>query len=837
MVMRPRILGVPLLSVVLGAALAPAGVAHADWTVIRDPFDPAVIARYKAMLARDPHDPVLTQLVALYRRHRSVALLAKDYESAVTPGWTTYVVLGRIHHVVGDPAKALEAWSHAVALSPDARTWILIAEARRAAGQVREARTAYDQALQHANADISARVLSVLEELAELAGEPLAVAGYLQQHLVLDPKNVRLWIAHGDAMAAAGRGVEAFASYGEAEQRLGSDRARRADVVARRADMLSRQGDRDAATLELRRAIELAPVSAETMTRIAGTARRDHMLPTLVGLLEVAWPERARSFFQWTTLGELYEETGAHDRAIATFTTALDKTPSEIPAQHRLVQLLDAAGRQEEATQRYEHLVRTLPREPVLALALARRYWPTRPDDAVATLTRLAARVPANMGIQSAIADQLVKWNRRDFAIRRYEQLARRDPSFLVTLGELYAAIDDRRHVVWIAARIDARHDPALSAEISRVMLEHAMWNEAIERYSKAIDRDPKNPAHWTGRGAAEEGLRDWEAAAVDAQEALARTTTTDRRARHIARHAVVRAVLASSERDRYVAAWRRLFAEEPPDPDIGYMLAEFIAVRPCSVAENIECLRELRVVLKKLIALVPEDPEPRKLLVSEYTATGEYDRAIDEVHALAPLVPDQVKALEQRVVDTRAEVTKLAAESPSNRRMAPLGWTDLSGEEDRSGQRGSRTRTRDALDTPIRFGLRVGAGAGLGNTVRRTVVMGASTLFGITPKLAVVVRADWTQRDAGRSSVDAIGGGTGLAARIATTPNALVTLGAVGRGEFAFGEQMSSRFRFAGDLTLDLTSRRTPFGVGIRLERPVTGGSTATLELAIELR
>jgi hypothetical protein len=51
-----------------------------DWGVQRDPFDRAVVARYKAILAGNPHDAsALAKVLELYRRYRTVDLLKEEY--------------------------------------------------------------------------------------------------------------------------------------------------------------------------------------------------------------------------------------------------------------------------------------------------------------------------------------------------------------------------------------------------------------------------------------------------------------------------------------------------------------------------------------------------------------------------------------------------------------------------------------------------------------------------------------------------------------------------------------------------------------------------------------
>src|SRR5882724_8144664 len=63
-----------------------------DWGARRDPFDPVVVRRYKAILARDPHDDgALRHLVELYQRYRTIAKLEAEYRTQLAEGddWAT----------------------------------------------------------------------------------------------------------------------------------------------------------------------------------------------------------------------------------------------------------------------------------------------------------------------------------------------------------------------------------------------------------------------------------------------------------------------------------------------------------------------------------------------------------------------------------------------------------------------------------------------------------------------------------------------------------------------------------------------------------------------------
>src|SRR5262252_6023357 len=139
-------------------ALAPTlASADNDWGVTRDPFDPALVGRWKAILKSNPHDPsALANLLKMYRQYRNVDRLKEEYQAVLdkTPDdWSALVVMGRLQHTTGDDARALELWTKAVAKKDDdAQSWLYIGEMLKQSGKNKEARGAYDKALAHASA-------------------------------------------------------------------------------------------------------------------------------------------------------------------------------------------------------------------------------------------------------------------------------------------------------------------------------------------------------------------------------------------------------------------------------------------------------------------------------------------------------------------------------------------------------------------------------------------------------------------------------------------------------------------------------------------------------------
>ncbi|HEY1555056.1 MAG TPA: tetratricopeptide repeat protein [Kofleriaceae bacterium] len=678
--MRRLLVALALVCVAPAAALAQPG----DWGAQRNPFDPAVIARYKAILAHNPHDPsALAKLLELYRRYSTVDALTGEYTKLVAAkaDWAPLVVLGRLEHAVGDDARALELWTRAVAVKDDdAETWKDLGELDRAAGKNAEARAAYDKALAHAHTtDMKKKALRALADLALATGDNDGANTYFQQFLDLDPKNAQLWIERGDAMLAAGKRDVALESYTAAEKLLGSDPAKRVEIVARRGQALEGMGKDDEAVAEYRRAIKLAPkgyyLETELTGRIIDIYRRKQALAQLLAQYEKDWPEGMRGHFEWDTLGKLYEETGAQDKAIAALKRAVAAAPWELETQRRLIQLLENSGRDDEALAQYEAVVRAAPGEARFQLELAERYWRRGADKkALDALARLEARFPADPSVLSAIADLYSRWDKQDLAIAEYERLAKLepdDPMHLVTLGEQYYEKGDKTRAQATWRRLAASGKPAGWAKLGEVMAEHQNLQEALIAYGNAIKLDPKNPDYYKGRAIAYEGAKNLAAAQSDWEQVLALlgTKPTDRLARREARRRYI-AVLVHASRDGEKAKdWRIKFAATPPDPEAGYLLVEYFAKRPQQ--------GEPLATLKKLVHVVPDDQDAVLDLAKELRRQHMYEEAKQTLLALAARVPSREREVYQQISEIMTEARqdgqaieyaqKALAKSPSD--------------------------------------------------------------------------------------------------------------------------------------------------------------------------
>ncbi len=662
--------------------------APGDWGATRDQFDKNVIAQYKAILARNPHDAsALAKLLEMYRRYRTVDLLKEEYQKQIEKAatdWSALVVLGRLMHTTGDDQRAAELWQKAVAAKDDdTETWISLGELAKSAGKNADARAAYDKALAHAAAkDTKKKALRALADLALTTGDNDGANAYFKQFLELDPNNAQLWIERGDAMLAAGKRDVALESYTAAEKLLGSDPARRVEVVARRGQALEGIGKDDEAVAEYRRAIKLAPkgyyLEVELTGRIIDIYRRKQALPALLAQYEKDWPEGARGHFEWNTLGKLYEETGAQDKAIAALKRAVAKSAFELETQRRLITLLENSGRDDEALAQYEAVVRAAPGEARFQLELAERYWRRGQEKkALDTLTRLESRFPSDPGTLGAIADLYTRFGKDELAIVEYERLAKLEPedtSHLVTLGEQYYQKGDKTKAMATWARIIASKKPVAYAKLGEVLAEHgaAYQTEAQKNYDKAIELDPKNPEFYKGRAGLFEAMKgtasftkalaDW-----DVVLKLLGTKPTDRLARRDARRHIVTVMLKAGmgnvENER-IRRWKAEFAKAsaaatssaPPTQDTldaGYFLVEYFN-RPGHAQDG-----EPRNTLEKLVAIVPDDQDTTLDLVKAYRNARKYDDAVALLLKLAKAVPSREREVYKQISEIKTDARK----------------------------------------------------------------------------------------------------------------------------------------------------------------------------------
>ncbi|HYU15367.1 MAG TPA: tetratricopeptide repeat protein, partial [Candidatus Acidoferrum sp.] len=639
---------------ILAATLAPLSPPHPalaqDWDVKRDPFDRQVVARYKGILAQNPGDKdALAKLRALYKRHRSIAQLVSEYEkelAAKPDDVSILLVLGHIQLGEGKQQEALGYYEKAAALRPgDAALAAALGDLYRQSGQVDKAHAAYESAL--ARTTDKAKRKQLLRALAGLAldkNDIAAATTYFDKYIEIDPADVQVRLDLADALSRHKRFDDAIAALRKAEGQLGSDPARRVDVISRIGQTFEAAGKDDDALREYRRAMSATQkgyfLRKELTERIIEIHRRKQDLNVFLAELEKDWKPGTRGYFEWDVLARLYEEAGMQEKALDAYRKAVAAAPHELETQRRLIALYENSGREAEALAQYEAVIRVAPGEPRFQLELAERLW-RRGDEkrALALLHQVEERFGGDAGVQSALADLYTRWGKEDLALRSYERLTVIEPeelSHLVNLGDQHFQRGDKKRALAIWRRIIANKTAAGYAKLGEVYAEHDMLAEALDMYARALKLKPKDPELYKGRASVFERQRRLPEAVGDWERALSLLPQgkAHRPTRRDLRRQIVNLLKRAGGRalaDR-VDKWERAFAATPPDVEAGYFLSE--------VHRRQGHYKAARGVLEKLLTLEQDDLDAMDQLVQVYKAQREYDRAIALLEKLAAASP-----------------------------------------------------------------------------------------------------------------------------------------------------------------------------------------------------
>lgn len=658
----PAAVAVALLSTV---AIRAASAQPDDWgPVVRDKFDKSVAAKYKAILAKNPHDAdALNRLMAMYRKYRTIDQLKDEYTAALAKSpddFDLLVVQARIAKSMGDEPGALAQFEAAAKAKPtDADVQVEIGTLYRNSGKKDEAKTAFDAALKHA--DDKKTKMTALRALADIAISNNDVDGakkYFEQFIDLDPKNSQLRLELGDALMNASKFDDAIAAYRDAEKMLGSDPAKKMDVIARIGQTLKEKGDPDGAIAEYRRAIKLAPpgyfLENELTTRIVEIYRDQGKIPELLVELEKQWPENKRGFFEWDTLAGIYENVGRNDEAIAAYRKAIKANSYEIETQHKLITLLENLGKTEEALKQNEELAKNAPGEGRYQLELATRYW-NKGDSkrALETLKKLESRFSGEPGMLSAIADLYIRWNKEDQAIALYVKLVKlepNDPDHLVTLGEQYYMRGDKTKAMDTWKKIAEAKTAAAEARLGDTLDMHGMSAEGLLHYAKAIKMEPNNPELYKGEAKIRFGQKQYQEAVADWEKVLSLVPEKEKSKRREAQRELVAIIVKwGAKENEYKAKWLRDFKKNPPDIESGYFLVEYYQKKPGTEGEP-------RTTLERLHDLVPTDQETLLDLVKAYRTARKYDDAVKLLLDLAKAAPTREREAYTQISEIKGE-------------------------------------------------------------------------------------------------------------------------------------------------------------------------------------
>ena len=808
------------LAVVVVCVIA-AATAHADdWGARRNPFDPQIVRRYKAILEKDPHDEAaLRHLVELYQRYRTVAKLEAEYEAEAREGtpWAVFVVLARL------PRKShpttIEWWLRATIAKPDdARAWLALGDAwtSEPAGAV----DAYKRAAGLFRGPEKRKLaLTKLVSAARVANDAVTVDAAYVELIQISPKDGTLWLDRGNAQLAVKQYAAALASFAAAEPLLATDPERQLSAITNHAVALEALGRVDEAIAEYERALDKSPsyLGREIVLRLIDADRKRAQLPAAIARLEKRWPERARGYFEWATLGDLYHELHDDEHALAAYRLAVTRAPTEVTTQRKLIALLDQLH-PEQALAQHEAAARVAPGDPDLQIALAKRYYADQQDKAFKTLDALARRFNQNVSVLGAIAGLYEQWNETKRAIAIYEVMVAAEPTepdHAIVLGEAYFRDGDtpKARAAW--DKLDKIGTAVALFRHGEVLLLHELFDDAVVAYGKALALDGTNADAWYGRARAFNELAKFPQAIDDARRAVALTAYATQVEGLRNRGLYMRVLGRANDRaglEAQIAKWR--FAFDRGDAAAGYLLAAHHA----RISSH-----QLHDVLVQLYKLEPKDDSLGIALARSFVHRREFDRARAELDAIV-----------KRGTTRPEDMQKLIAQVDEDRARAEqqIRWE----EEGRSGP----SSVSPDLVARERYGMRLWLGTDVYAARGAVLGIGGYHVSRLENGLAFQYRIDWQQRSEPMAEVDEFAVSLGIVKRIIDARKLEVAIGGGPRFAVRYGSDAWNRVALAADAMLEVLPRAVPATVGVRFDQNLTDdakSSAVFLELGFEAR
>ncbi|HVZ87902.1 MAG TPA: tetratricopeptide repeat protein, partial [Polyangia bacterium] len=646
--------------------------ARADWHVHRDGTR-ALIERAEQALRESPDDAaVARRLVHLAGKSGAPDLRARFRARAA--GATSYAPVAAYAQVLaamGQPDTAAAAFAEALRLAPGSAAALLgHAQALAAAGNAPAAIDAYDDALapEHRPA-ARRRLIEAQLELGPVAPRGAALEraiGRRRELCALAPESAREAERLADLLEQAGRPGEAAAAL---EARVPRAHPTAKLALALRAARL-RAADHDAADAD-RAAGALAALladlprgAADSRRSVWSCARDVARLRGTLGELEKQL-QHAPGPIEWDLLGQVRDELGDLDGALAATRTAHGLAPRDAAIGRRLIALLGRLGRDAEAITVYQDLERRIPGDSTLSIELAERQ---RADGdraaAESTFDRALVRFAHTPRALGALAELAARWSDDRRALAAWTRLSRLDPNdelALVGLGEAQFQLGhrDQARRTWSALRGHAGSAADGHLRLGELLYDHELLDDANEEAKHAAAAAPSSaePHRLLARIAERQrrpavAQEEWRRV-LDLGRAPAASANGGGLRREARTHLLT--LIAAQGRGQLDAEVHRLreeAAQHPEDAEATLFLAE-AEQRLGDVNGAIETLRAL------LARAATAGPGGRETAVEAGFAlsrllkrTGQLDEAAARLAELARLAPGRAREAELQLAD-----------------------------------------------------------------------------------------------------------------------------------------------------------------------------------------
>jgi len=479
------------------------------WKVKRDEFNPAMIDRYKSMLAQNPDDDfAFRKLSTLYSTHSSLDRLILEYRAVVEKNPRHYeanVVLGKLYMRIDRLEESLAHLEKAKSVD-EARyeSWKLLGELHIRKRLYPEARRYLDAALEKVpNASIRERMLRELVRISVLGGDLEGGAKYFTSLVKLKPNDFQTRWDYAELLTEAMQFEAAKVEYASLMNLSAGDTRRKVDVLKATGVLLERMGkDTEAVDLYWKAMALTAQghwVRNELIGRMVSIARRRDELPKLLRDFKKRWA--APNAFQATVLAQIHGELGEFDAAFGYYRAALRQEPGNVDYRLEFISLLEKSGAEPGLLiTEQEALVRAAPAQTRFAVELAKRYEKAgRQKQALALAENMLVQYGSDASVLLGLADLFGQWNKPAKVIQIYEKLVVLEPTdheHYVNLGQQYWGRGDRIKAVATWEKI---LKPGMIEEpgeahfiLSGVYLEAGRLPEALAQAKAAVTLRPK---------------------------------------------------------------------------------------------------------------------------------------------------------------------------------------------------------------------------------------------------------------------------------------------------------------------------------------------------------
>ncbi len=641
----------------------------------KGPSTDALIARYTGIVLSQPGAQFpLQRLAELYRkRDGNLDKLVAEFEAragkAGSGQWNAKVALAGIYKQDGHPEKAIDTYKSAIAARPkDPVAIMALAHLLQDQDDKKGARDRYEQALPYLKtATDKEQTLRTLMQLS-LDLKDFDGAKKFHRQLVARAKGsfyVRAEL--GRELLQRGEYQRAVDEYETVVKAATGDNRVMAPALRDYGRALAKLGKTDKALSVLHRALRLAGgqtgVRRQIYDIIVDVYRHDDKLATFITELE---KEHPNDFERLRLLGNLYEETGHVDKALAAYQKALKRNSKDIGTRIKVVQLLQIQGELDEAIKQYEALIRAAPHNPDFVFQLAEALIQRGDrDKALEQLRQLEARSGNDEETLTALADFYERVEEKDRALEVLKRLSKMgsDPRHLVELGNRYWDQGDKKKAKATWARIKVMVPDRAKAldTLGEVYLEHDMSKEALDALKEAMKLSPRNPKYKKAyalalerTGATSSGrdgrLQQYEEARRIWEELLKDAGQNEYMAREARQHIVTLWSLGGTLGQRVAPLERRL-KQKPPDLDAGRLLAEAqVRLHRYADAEH-----TLRLIVKN----APGDASSLGRLERVLVLQRKLGEAIDVLRKLVKVEPKRAREYYQRMAQYAAELYK----------------------------------------------------------------------------------------------------------------------------------------------------------------------------------